>query len=223
MITRRDTLSLTLGLGQFDDPRACDVALARLLAGNGRYAQGKSIHPEQDPRRRESLNAGQNPFAVIIGCSDSRVPPEIVFDEGLGELFVIRNAGHVIDNAVLGSVEYAVSHLGVSLVVVLGHSKCGAVSAAINHAREAHLRTIVAAIAPAVREAAKLKGDLIRNTIDRNVMRAVTTLSGSAPLLNRRVADGKLRIEGMVYSLDQGTVRHLAPQSVNPKGREKDA
>ncbi|HEY4484757.1 MAG TPA: carbonic anhydrase, partial [Nitrospiria bacterium] len=108
-----------------------DKALTMLMEGNARYVEGKMLHPNQAADRMGELAKGQHPFAVILGCADSRVPPEIVFDQGLGDLFVLRVAGNIADDAVIGSIEYAVEHLGTTLVFVLGHERCGAVSAAV--------------------------------------------------------------------------------------------
>src|SRR4051795_13565486 len=124
-----------------------DRALARLLEGNGRYARHKEQHPDETLARRKELETGQHPFAVILSCADSRVPPELVFDQGLGDLFVIRVAGNIADDDVLGSIEYAVEHLHTKLILVLGHEKCGAVSAAVegNH-DPGHLESLLSAI-----------------------------------------------------------------------------
>jgi carbonic anhydrase len=108
-----------------------DQALQKLTEGNARFISCNVTHPGQSKERLQELVSGQHPFAVVVGCSDSRVPPEIIFDQGLGDIFVVRTAGKVLDNAVLGSIEYAVEHLSVPLVVVLGHDSCGAVKAAV--------------------------------------------------------------------------------------------
>ncbi len=108
-----------------------DAALARLMEGNRRYTRHKAKHPDESLSRRKDLEGTQHPFAVILGSADSRVPPELLFDQGLGDLFVIRVAGNIVDDAILGSIEYAVEHLGAKLILVLGHEKCGAVTAAI--------------------------------------------------------------------------------------------
>ena len=110
---------------------SADAALAKLIAGNRRYVQHRQQYPDQSLPHRKELVSGQHPFAVILGCADSRVPPELLFDQGLGDLFVIRVAGNLVDDVVLGSIEYAVEHLGTKLIMVLGHEKCGAVSAAV--------------------------------------------------------------------------------------------
>ena len=141
-----------------DTPTTPDSALTRLLDGNHRYVAGQSRHEHQDPDRRAELAGHQNPFAQVFGCSDSRVPAEVVFDQGLGDLFVIRNAGHIVDPSVLGSIEFGVDVLSIPLTLLLGHTSCGAVGAAIN-AVDSHstpsgyLRDVVERIAPAVFEA----------------------------------------------------------------------
>lgn len=128
-----------------------DLAMAKLKLGNDRFVAQKMKHPNLDKVRREKLSSMQRPFAVILSCSDSRVPPEIIFDQGLGDIFVIRNAGNVLDEHVIGSIEYAVHHLGVNLVLVLGHESCGAVGAAMSETKESpSIESIKAAIEPAI-------------------------------------------------------------------------
>src|SRR5262252_9569528 len=130
---------------------SADEALKKLIAGNERYVRAKVNHPDESLARRKELTTGQHPFAVILGCADSRVSPELLFDEGLGDLFVIRVAGNIVDDAVLGSIEYAVEHLDTKLIVVLGHEKCGAVSAAVEGGDvPGHLKALVAAIQASV-------------------------------------------------------------------------
>jgi carbonic anhydrase len=131
-------------------------ALTRLKEGNRRFIDSQATHPRGDGTRRQELVSGQRPFSIILGCADSRVAPELVFDEGLGDLFVIRVAGNIADDVVLGSIEYAVAHLGVNLVVVLGHQSCGAVNAAVENvdvkgpATQTHIDSLIDAIRPAV-------------------------------------------------------------------------
>ncbi|MFJ9820053.1 carbonic anhydrase [Streptomyces sp. NPDC101151] len=146
------------------------AALDELLAGNRRYAAGRPGHPHDTPGRRRLLAAAQHPFAVIVGCIDSRVPPELVFDQGLGDLLCIRTAGQVLDEAVLGSVQYGVQELGVALVLVLGHERCGAVAATLEHLRSGapvpgHLELLVEEIAPAARRTRGLSGDWAEHTM----------------------------------------------------------
>ena len=146
------------------------VALDRLMAGNQRFVDAQMQHPDQDPEHRLRLAQGQQPFATILTCSDSRLPPELLFDQGLGDLFVARVAGNIVDAALLGSVEYAVGHLGTPLIVVIGHEKCGAVAAtleSIQHHETPHgdIAALVTAITPAVAVAEERPGDLLDNTI----------------------------------------------------------
>lgn len=140
-----------------DKPNLCaDDALKKLKEGNKRFAQYHMKHPDEYKLRRKELVKGQHPFAAILSCSDSRVPTEIIFDQGLGDLFVIRNAGNVLDEHILGSIEYAVEHLGVNLVVVMGHEACGAVGAAMKTGKESPcLESIKEAIEPAVEHCKK--------------------------------------------------------------------
>ncbi|MER6122706.1 carbonic anhydrase [Streptomyces sp. NPDC001795] len=145
-------------------------ALAELLAGNRRYAGGRPLHPHEERARRHLLVAGQHPFAFVVGCIDSRVPPELVFDQGLGDLLCIRTAGQVLDEAVLGSIQYGVEELRVPLVLVLGHGRCGAVAATLDHLRTGkrvpgHLRLLVDEIAPAARRTQDLPGDWLDHTV----------------------------------------------------------
>ncbi|MEU6146988.1 carbonic anhydrase [Streptomyces sp. NPDC047081] len=151
-------------------PATARAALAELLAGNRRYATGHSRHPDEELRRRHTLATAQHPFAVVVGCIDSRVPPELVFDQGLGDLLCIRTAGQVLDEAVLGSIQYGVEELGVRLVLVLGHERCGAVAATLDHLRTGapvpgHLELLVDEIAPAARRTHALPGDWAEHTM----------------------------------------------------------
>jgi carbonic anhydrase len=187
-----------------------DEALARLLEGNVRYAANKTTDLNEGAARRVDVANGQHPFATIFGCVDSRVPPELVFDRGLGDLFVVRTAGHVIDRAVLGSLEYGVAELQIPLLVVLGHEKCGAVKATIEavemHAEaEADIGALVAGIRAAVEKVEHDAGDLLENAIEANVVLTVARLKTS-PILSEAVAKGALKIVGARYDLDRGKV-----------------
>lgn len=175
--------------------------------GNQRYVAKKPLHPNQSAERRAEIAKSQHPFAIVLGCSDSRVPPEVIFDQGLGDLFVIRVAGNIVDNAVLGSIEYAVEHLHPPLVMVLGHKKCGAVSAAVagGHA-PGHINSLVEAIMPAVERARNRAGDLVENTVRINVDMAVGQLKSSEPILAQLSREGKLMIIGSRYDLETGAV-----------------
>jgi carbonic anhydrase len=187
-----------------------DLALQELKAGNNHHANHRYTHPHEAPSRMRELTTGQNPHAVILGCADSRVPPEIIFDQGLGDLFTVRVAGNVAGVNELASIEYAVEHLHTPLVVVMGHQKCGAVSAAVEGGEEGgHLPDLLKAIQPAVDKAKGMPGDEIANAVRNNVEMVVKQLRTSQPVLAPFVKQGKLRIVGAVYSLDTGKVTWL--------------
>jgi carbonic anhydrase len=188
------------------------LALEKLLEGNLRYAEGNASHPNQSLERRAELISGQHPFAVILGCSDSRIPPEIVFDQGMGDIFVIRTAGEVLDNASIASIEYAVEHLSVPLVVVLGHDSCGAVTAAVKGgAAEGHLGCLMNFINPAVEQAREAgeESNLLNSSIDNNVINIVKELQACQPILSEKVDAGELMVVGAHYHLDSGEVEIL--------------
>jgi len=188
-----------------------EQALQKLVAGNARYVSGRLEHPDQTVARREEVAKSQHPFAIVLSCSDSRVPPEIVFDTGLGDLFVVRIAGNTADDAVIGSIEYAIEHLGATLVVVLGHERCGAVKATVDTASSTapapgHLAALLDPIRPAVKAVEGRSGDLLDNAVRENVARVVGQLKQSKPVLAERVAAGKLQVVGGRYDLDTGIV-----------------
>jgi carbonic anhydrase len=188
----------------------------RLEAGNARYVAGAPLHPDQSVERRALLAEGQRPFAAILSCADSRVPPETLFDQGIGDLFVARSAGQVIDRAVMGSLQYGVEHLGVSLLVVLGHSRCGAVKATVEYldseeATGTDIDALVTAILPAVKEAEELGAegdDLLDTSININVERIVEKLKG-APLIAEAASLRTIKVVGAVYDLATGEVDWL--------------
>jgi carbonic anhydrase len=187
-----------------------DEALARLMEGNKRFVNRKAQHPHQSLARLAEVEPGQHPFAVVLACSDSRVSPEVVFDQGLGDLFVIRVAGNVIDDAVVGSIEYAVEHLKAPLVVVLGHQSCGAVQAAMSADQETnHIHSFVDAIRPLVGEAKSQPGDAVENCVRLNVAHVVKQLQASQPVLGELWQKSKLQIVGGYYSLHTGAVTLL--------------
>ena len=186
-------------------------AISKLKEGNGRYTSGNLQHPGQTAERRTELANTQHPFATILSCSDSRVPPEIVFDQGLGDLFIVRVAGNVINDEGLGSVEYSVDHLGSRLILVLGHQNCGAVKAAretiaAKGNAPGHIESLVTAIKPAVEATAKEDLDA---TIKVNVKHVVQALRSSTPILKAEVDSGKIQVIGGYYSLDTGAVTFL--------------
>jgi carbonic anhydrase len=186
-------------------------AISKLKEGNGRYTSGNLQHPGQTTERRTELAKTQHPFASIVSCSDSRVPPEIVFDQGLGDLFIVRVAGNVINDEGLGSIEYSVDHLGTRLILVLGHQRCGAVDAAretiaAKGKAPGHIQSLVAAIKPAVEATAK---DDLETTVKANVKNVVQALRSSTPILKAEVDSGKIQVIGGYYSLDTGAVTFL--------------
>jgi|GEM_PF-535153 carbonic anhydrase len=181
--------------------------LRRLIASNRRYAAGRAKNPNQTPEVRQGLVDGQQPMAIIIACADSRVSPEILFDCGLGELFVIRVAGNIATDEVIGSVEYAVEHLGVQLIVVLGHSSCGAVTAAVQGGEApGHLVHLVKAIQPAVERVEGREGGLVENAIRENVGMVVEQIRASEPFLKKRALAGEVEVVGGYYHLETGLV-----------------
>jgi carbonic anhydrase len=193
-------------------PVDAEEAVKRLLEGNRRYVAGKNSADHRTAKRRAEVAKGQHPFVVIVGCSDSRVPPEIIFDQGMGDLFVVRSAGNVIDDVAIGSIEYAVEHLGVQLVMVLGHEKCGAVDATMKGGEVGgKLKSVVDAIKPAV-EKAKAKGqtthscDLLCSSVKGNARLVAETLRKGSPVLTEQIENGMLRVVGAYYELDSGVV-----------------
>jgi carbonic anhydrase len=210
------TLTLIFCLGLFTgaawsaESVSADQAVRRLAEGNERFATNAVVHPDQSSEHRQELTQGQAPFAIILTCSDSRVSPELLFDQGLGDLFVIRNAGNILDDHVIGSMEYAVEHLHVNLIVVLGHEKCGAVSAAVAAGEaKGHLRSVVEAIAPAVEETKRAPGDAADNAVRANAQRVAEILLHVDPVLKPAVAEGRLKILPARYDLDSGRVELL--------------
>lgn len=191
-----------------------DEALKRLMEGNERYASNRSTDLNESVARRLEEVKGQQPFAMIFSCVDSRVPPELVFDRGLGDLFVIRTAGHVTDDAVLGSLEFGAAELKIPLLVVMGHAKCGAVKATIEaleqHAHApAQIDALVAGITPAVEQVREQGGDVLQSAVIANVGLTVQKLR-VAPLLSDAIAAGKLKIVGAWYNLESGKVELTA-------------
>lgn len=189
-------------------PANADATLELLREGNERY-RTKGLFHQVDRERRNELQTGQSPIAAILCCSDSRVPPEILFDKRLGDLFVIRNAGNVIDDVVLGSIEYAVVHLGVQLVVVLGHEKCGAVTATVQNApAQGHLASIMSRIRPAVEKVRAIPGDAVALAIDAHILEVLAALRRE-PEFVERLEQQRLKVVGMRYNLEAGTLTDI--------------
>ncbi|MCS7078755.1 MAG: carbonic anhydrase [Chloracidobacterium sp.] len=184
-----------------------ELALKVLMEGNRRFASGETIHPRQDINRIRETAKGQKPFAIIVGCSDSRVPNEIIFDQGLGDLFIVRTAGQVSTYASWGSIEFAEEVLGAKLIFVLGHTKCGAVQAAVQVPEvPGHIVTLINDIKPAAQRAKGQPGDEVQNAIRENVRMQVEKLKTLEPVLAKRVREGKLKIVGGVYDIETGVV-----------------
>jgi carbonic anhydrase len=191
---------------------SADDALRRLLSGDKRFIAGKSEEPHGGAlvERRHTLAKDQKPFAVIVSCSDSRVPPELVFDVTLGDIFVVRTAGEVVDAIALGSIEYAIEHLGTRLIVVLGHQRCGAVSAAVSGATETgDISDVLKAILPAVEETKGQSGDPIDNAVRANARDIAKRLQSTGPIIAPRVRAEEVKIVAAYYSLDTGQVELL--------------
>jgi carbonic anhydrase len=184
-------------------------ATSMLMEGNARYVAEKSEHPNQSAKRRADVAKGQRPFAVILACADSRVGPEVIFDAGLGDLFVVRVAGNIADDSVLGSIEYAVEHLGAPLVVVVGHERCGAVQATVDtvaagQAPPPHLDALINAIKPALAEEKPTPAEtLVDRVIDANVRNVVHKIAADEPVA-ALVKEGKVQVVGGRYDLDTG-------------------
>jgi carbonic anhydrase len=186
------------------------AALERLMEGNERYVKGTTKRHDFGSDRA-ALALAQNPFAGILGCADSRVGPEYAFDVGRGDVFVCRAAGNFADPYSIASFEYAVAVLGLPLILVLGHSKCGAVDAAIKAVKDGkeysgHIPTLIDAIRPAVKAAQAQTGDLLDNAIKQNVVLNVETLKSAEPILSSAVQQGKLMVTGGIYILETGRV-----------------
>jgi len=231
-LSRRDLLrfaALAAGLAMVRGPAAqaappgvegppADEVIRRLLEGNHRFVKGETTNPRRSPGDFRALAEGQQPMAVIVGCADSRVPPELLFDQGVGDLFVIRVAGNVVSGAgppVKGSIEYGVAELGASLVMVLGHSECGAVKAAIKHINDREplpgaLGLLVNSIRPAVVKSKGMPGDALDNAIRANVGIGVEKLRSLQPIVAPAVKRGRVKVVGAVYDLRTGGVRLTA-------------
>lgn len=216
-----DSLSMLLGLeeNQYFADRDSAYAdpyygLKKLIYGNKRFAENKAISPRQTDEDLRNTNLGQKPFAVIIGCADSRVPNEIIFDQGVGDLFITRTAGQVMAEASYGTIEYAVKLLETKLVVVLGHQSCGAVTAAIDRPETppGHVVTLINAIKPAAQRAEKMadgQEEELDIAISENVLEQVALLRNLEPVMSRMYEAGDILIVGAVYNIESGQVVFL--------------
>ncbi|MBM6590149.1 carbonic anhydrase [Brevibacterium sp. RIT 803] len=187
----------------------------RLLEGNHRFVDDVPQHPNQDTARREALSNNQMPFVTLFGCSDSRVAAEMIFDVGLGDMFVVRNAGQVVDPVTLGSLEYGVEILGTPLLVVLGHDNCGAVTAAYNsydsgETPPGFISDVVARILPTVARARKNNRTTVNETVAQNTMDTVEKIMQLSAIISRAVEEGRLIIVGLTYQLHDGRTTVVA-------------
>ncbi|MFE7528056.1 carbonic anhydrase [Kitasatospora sp. NPDC057542] len=188
-----------------------------MMEGNARFVAGNPEHPNQDAGRRAALAPAQRPFAVLFGCSDSRLAAEIIFDRGLGDLFVVRTAGHVTGAEALGSIEYGVGVLDCPLVVVLGHDSCGAVAAALDSLEQGRLpggfvRDVVERVTPSVLSARAAGIEDRDGIVDEHIRQTVDLLVERSQTLAARIAEGKVAVVGLSYRLRDGRARLVAAQ-----------
>lgn len=182
-------------------------ALNLLKEGNKRFVNDKSIHPNQTADYREHLESSQRPHAVVIGCSDSRVPPEVIFDCGLGDIFVIRVAGTTVGNVCTGSLEFAIEHLGIELVLVLGHENCGLITkAAEGEDFHHHLGSLVETAQVAVKNTKEMPGDPVENATKENVRLLIDRLDDMSPVIDKYYKSGKVKMVAGYYNLKSGKV-----------------
>lgn len=187
-----------------------DLALQQLMDGNKRFLGASLTHPNQGDDRRISLGSGQAPFSAILACADSRVPPEVIFDQGLGDLFVVRVAGNILNDQLLGSLEYAAMHLNTPLIVVLGHTSCGAIGAVASGAElEGHIASLAPAIQPAVDKVRDQEGDLTDNAAREVARMTAELLQNSEPIMADLVKNGKIKVVPAFYDLKSGEVTLL--------------
>ncbi len=197
--------------------------VSKLTNGNTRFVKGKSVHPNQNVERRHEVAKSQHPHTIVLSCSDSRVSPEVVFDQGLGDLFVVRGAGNVVDTMALASMEYSAEHLGSTVLLIMGHERCGAVKAALDfwkhpgesEAGESNIPDLVSKIVPAVETAKNHGGDHLHKSIVQNVRNSAGDILHHSATLKKMVLSGKLKLMGGVYNLDSGKVSLF---DLTPKG-----
>ena len=204
------TFSLSFAGGQTGAQRG-NEALSKLMEGNKRFISGGLATKDNGDTRRKELSMGQHPSAIVVTCSDSRVPPEIIFDQGLGDLFVVRSAGNVLDPILVGSIEYAVEHLHAPLLIILGHDKCGAVSAALEtkERTEDNIESILRKILPAVKKATArggTKDGILNNAIRENVLLQQKYLLRKSPVVKKLIESGDLKVVAGIYHIDSGAI-----------------
>ncbi len=182
-------------------------ALDQLQQGNARFAENQPIDPNRSPERREAVKQGQTPFATVVGCSDSRVAPELIFDQGIGDLFIVRVAGNVVGPIEIDSIEYAAGVVGTPLLVVLGHENCGAITAVLE-GKTADIEALAKQIEPAVKKTKNMKGNRLEETTKVNVMLVVEKLKKNK-ILSKLIGEKKLEVRGGYYHLASGEVEWL--------------
>ncbi|ADD43714.1 carbonic anhydrase [Stackebrandtia nassauensis] len=194
-----------------DQAASPDAALDRLMRGNRRYIKGHSRHPHQSLEYLHEVAKGQHPFAITIGCADSRVPPEILFDQGLGDVFDHRIAGNIPDELLLGSIEFAIEEFAPPLLMALGHERCGAITATIDAIESGteppgHIAAIVEALRPVVEPVLDEPGDKVENGVRANIVDVVEQLQRRSDIVAEKVEAGELTVVGARYDLDTGKV-----------------
>lgn len=220
VFSKLSVLLLHVAIVSFAPVSAADLSqisssFNKLVEGNQRYANASTVCHEDWSVKRLAVAQGQKPFAVIVTCSDSRVPPEIVFDQALGDLFVIRVAGNVVDDFAIGSIEYGVTVLGANLVLVLGHSNCGAVEGALKGLKfDNHIQEVLNTIQPAIANIKGDSGNALENAIKANVRHVEEKLKSSKPVLAKLLEQGKVGILGAYYDLASGKVEFLDKPTV---------
>jgi carbonic anhydrase len=188
-------------------------SMDRLMQGNERFTSGKMSRLNQDNARRTEVATGQQPFAIVVSCSDSRVPPEMVFDQGLGDLFVVRTAGHVVDPVAMGSIEFAVAKLGARQILVMGHERCGAVQAALEGATvPGSIGAVLADIRPTVGGPTTATPEALDGAIAKQARAVAQQIRTASPVLTPMIQDGSLQVAAGVYDLDSGKVTALAAE-----------
>jgi carbonic anhydrase len=208
LVTCLSLISVAAFVFAADHPVAsvdAETALGKLKEGNARFVSSKDSSTKPTAAKRAETGQSQHPFAIILGCADSRVPPEIVFDQNIGDLFVVRTAGNLVDDHALGSIEYAVEHLGARLIVVLGHERCGAVTAALaSDTAPGHVESLVRDIQPAVKATKGKEGDVLDLTIAENARLMAARIHSDAKLGDLAK---DLRVMSATYDLDTGEVK----------------
>jgi carbonic anhydrase len=207
-----------MGLAETKSEVSPDAALAMLKEGNSRFVAGHARYPNLSAaRRKQTAEKGQKPFAVVLACSDSRVPVEEIFNRGIGDIFTIRDAGNIATQTDIGSIEYAVDHLGTPLVVVMGHSHCGAVTATVQGGEAPpNIKAIIDFISPAL---AKVKAAnpgktgeaLVAEVINANVQQGMRDIIKNSPIMREKVKDGKVKLVGALYDIKSGKVSWMGP------------